>query len=295
MSEMLNRARGVLVGVTVGDCVGAPFEFKPGFAVRVLEIDQRSVFGHGVGCGTDDSETTWAVADAYLSASSDDQIVVRAGETLLAWLATGPKDVGGTTRQGLRAFAAHRDPARSGVTASEANGSLMRCSPTAIARHGDDPRAVREAHAISALTHASPVCLDSCAVYVRIVSALIDGVSIDDAIRIAQPTTRAIADALVAARDCPSVDAVHCAGTGHVVYAFTLAIWALLHTTSFEEGITAVVCAGGDTDTNAAIAGAVLGAHYGYDAIPRRWTNALVELDAILIRADAIHALRDKP
>ena len=40
----------------------------------------------------------------------------------------------------------------------------------------------------------------------------------------------------------------------------------------------AVAIAGGDTDTNAASAGAALGARFGLTAIPNRWRNAVAEL-----------------
>ena len=49
-----------------------------------------------------------------------------------------------------------------------------------------------------------------------------------------------------------------------------------LHTTSFEDGVVATVMRGGDTDTNAAIAGALLGALYGAPAMPRQWREAVL-------------------
>jgi ADP-ribosylglycohydrolase len=293
MEAVKDRGFGAFVGLTVGDCVGAPFEFKGAFPARRLEIDSPSVFGHLRGCGTDDTETTWAIADAYLS-GSDGDLVSRAGKELLAWLATGPKDVGGTTSRGLREFGRHGDAARSGDRVSEANGSLMRCVATGLVRRGDDSRLDAEASALSAITHGSEVCMDACAVYVQIVSSLIDGVSPEEAVAMVRPVTRRIEDAITVARVVDHLGQVNCDGIGHVVYAFTLAIWALLHARSFEDGLTAVVCAGGDTDTNGAIAGAVLGARFGFAAIPQRWISALIDLDAITTRAARLLGLREK-
>jgi hypothetical protein len=57
---------------------------------------------------------------------------------------------------------------------------------------------------------------------------------------------------------------------------------------SFEEGLRHVVGLGGDTDTNAAVAGALLGAAHGVDAIPNAWLDALAERDALQDEASAL-------
>ena len=49
----------------------------------------------------------------------------------------------------------------------------------------------------------------------------------------------------------------------------------------FEDGLRYVVGLGGDTDTNAAVAGALLGALHGVAAIPEPWLDRLAERDAI--------------
>jgi ADP-ribosylglycohydrolase len=55
---------------------------------------------------------------------------------------------------------------------------------------------------------------------------------------------------------------------GWVLIAFRNTLWQLLNAPSFEAGVVDTVMRGGDTDTNAAISGALLGAVYGLDAIP---------------------------
>ena len=63
---------------------------------------------------------------------------------------------------------------------------------------------------------------------------------------------------------------------GWVLIAFRNALWQLLHATNLEEGVVDTVMRGGDTDTNAAICGALLGAIYGQAAIPSQWTECLL-------------------
>jgi ADP-ribosylglycohydrolase len=82
--------------------------------------------------------------------------------------------------------------------------------------------------------------------------------------------TKAIDDA----SESPPADYLH--QQGWVVIAFQNALWQLLHAASLEDGVVDTVMRGGDTDTNAAIAGALLGAVYGHSAIPAQWVDKLL-------------------
>jgi ADP-ribosylglycohydrolase len=62
---------------------------------------------------------------------------------------------------------------------------------------------------------------------------------------------------------------------GWVLIALQNAFYQLLHAPSLEEGIVGTVMAGGDTDTTGAIAGALLGAVHGRQAVPARWVRAI--------------------
>lgn len=61
-----------------------------------------------------------------------------------------------------------------------------------------------------------------------------------------------------------------------MLIAFRNALWQLLHAPKLEEGVVDTVMRGGDTDTNAAICGALLGAVHGRGAVPAQWVNALL-------------------
>ena len=83
-----------------------------------------------------------------------------------------------------------------------------------------------------------------------------------------------VARALEAAADAPPADFQ--TQEGWVLIALQNAFFRLLHAPNLEEGVVATVMAGGDTDTNAAIAGALLGAVHGRDAVPTRWRSAVL-------------------
>jgi len=63
---------------------------------------------------------------------------------------------------------------------------------------------------------------------------------------------------------------------GWVLIAFQNAVWQLLHAQNLEEGVVDTVMRGGDTDTNAAICGALLGAMYGLEAVPTQWKEKVI-------------------
>jgi ADP-ribosylglycohydrolase len=63
---------------------------------------------------------------------------------------------------------------------------------------------------------------------------------------------------------------------GWVLIALQNALWQLLQAPNVEEGVVDTVRWGGDTDTNAAICGALLGAVYGREAIPAQWVECLL-------------------
>jgi len=70
-----------------------------------------------------------------------------------------------------------------------------------------------------------------------------------------------------------------------VLIALQNAFHELLHAPTLEEGVVATVRRGGDSDTNAAIAGALLGAVHGREAVPRQWRSMVLSCRAHLSRA----------
>ena len=72
---------------------------------------------------------------------------------------------------------------------------------------------------------------------------------------------------------------------GYTLRTLAAGLWAFWNVTSLEEGLLAVVRAGGDADTNAAVACAVLGAKYGFNSIPKEYVEGLIykeQLDEVV-------------
>lgn len=262
----LARAQGCLLGQVIGDSLGSLVEFSDRATIArrypqgVRDLADGGVWGTIAGQPTDDSEMALALARSILRQGGHDaQAALRAYRD---WLRSGPFDVGATTRAGLEG--APR-------AASEANGSLMRVSPIGVWAAGDPARAAAAAREDSRLTHPNAVCVEACAGFAAAIAA---GIASGDR---AEMLRAALEHANGAAREAiergaagePPRDFV--ANQGWVLIALQNAFRQLMHAPNLEEGIVATIAEGGDTDTNGAIAGALLGAAYGREAVPSRW------------------------
>ena len=80
---------------------------------------------------------------------------------------------------------------------------------------------------------------------------------------------------------------------GYTLKTLSAAIWCLYHTESFQEGLLAVVNAGGDADTNAAVACSLLGAKYGFNSIPSYYVDNLKKKSLLdKVTDDLLYILR---
>jgi len=291
--SQLTRAQGVLLGQLAGDALGSMVEFKSVQQIRELhpsglrQIGPSPVFGTLAGQPTDDSEMALALDRTLVQHGFDVEQIARSYAT---WMDSPPFDSGGTTRQALFpavaalqegqpvAEAARNHASRS----SEANGALMRQSPLAVwgANLPSEQLAAYVA-ADTELTHPSPVCVDaSCAYIVALAAAVREGLdaaaTYERAVawQVAHGRTATITDALAAAAS--QLPADYQTHMGHVPIALQNAFYQLLHAPDLEAGVVATVMAGGDTDTNAAIAAALLGGVYRLEAVPEQWCAAVL-------------------
>jgi ADP-ribosylglycohydrolase len=201
-----------------------------------------------------------------------------------------PFDVGGTTARALGAITVEDVRGRSCAVAatqaasrdSQANGALMRVSPLGVWGASRTPAEVAAAARLDAqLTHPHPVCQDASALFaVTVAAAIGTGLDAQQTYAFALEWARrerlepAVVKALEAAASEPPHDFMR--QQGWVLIALQNAFYQLSHAATLEEGVVATVRAGGDTDTNAAICGALLGAIHGRPAIPDQWQQMVL-------------------
>ncbi len=94
-----------------------------------------------------------------------------------------------------------------------------------------------------------------------------------------------VADALETTERLPWKDWEN---SGYTVSTMVGAFAALQQAKSFEEGLTWTVNRSNDADTTGCIAGALLGAKYGFSSIPKRWLSKLEDADALIVKAQKL-------
>ena len=120
--------------------------------------------------------------------------------------------------------------------------------------------------------------------------------SLEELIEIGERYDSRIREYLVQASqsDCLEDFILDDSSMGYTLKTLSVAIWCLFHCNSFEEGLLAVVNAGGDADTNAAVACSLLGARYGYSAIPQKYIDELIGKDSLGEIANNLINITDK-
>lgn len=292
-SGIRKRMLGCWLGQMAGDALGSQVEFRSAASLRsqwpegLRDIGPSPIWRTAAGQVTDDSEMAIELLHA-LSASPEKPDWDRVAANYIRWLQSHPFDIGGTVHGALAgaisALEGEGDLAarmrRSANPESKANGALMRQSPLAVWGYGYEPHIIGRLAAEDArLTHPNPVCLEASAVYVATMAHAIRwGCDAETAYKFALDYHQRfgqepdVFDALVkAASDAPP----YSHHIGYVLLALHNAFYQLLHTERFEDAVVEAVMIGGDTDTNAAIAGALAGAVYGADAVPERWEHTL--------------------
>ena len=275
--DMLSRAQGSLLGQLAGDSLGCRVEFRAPDDIRreypkgVRELADGGTWNTIAGQPTDDSEMALLLARMLADQGRYDPEEAR--KAYMFWLDSGPFDCGMTVAGGLRG---RPNPD------SQANGAMMRISPLGIFGANHDAGLVAEwARQDAAITHPHPVCQQANALFTMAIARTIrqgcDGRDLYEQIVTWAEDMKvdgSLLEAVRGAAESPPADYVR--QQGWVLTAFRNALWQLLHAPNLEEAVVDTVMRGGDTDTNAAICGALLGAVHGRNAVPDQWVDSLL-------------------
>lgn len=264
------RVEGALLGCALGDALGLPMEGLTSrqIAADFEPLDRFRLVGRR-GFVSDDTEQTALVAQSLLEGHDAAGVVRRFRHHLKWWVARLPFGIGlATLRAGLRLWFGFR---RSGVP-SGGNGAAMRAAIIGVVVSDPGLRwAVVDG--VSQVTHTHPLAVEG-ARYIAEAAALLaaDDECVDTVLRKALRAVQnpALATAIEQALDSPDTlqSAARIGTTGFVLHTVPLCAWAARHANSPMEGIVRVIRVGGDTDTHAAIVGALLGARFGAATLP---------------------------
>lgn len=292
--QLVSRARGALLGLVAGNQLGVPTE-RMGTADAI-----RQAFPNGIvdlapppknSPYDDDAAMALLLGESLLASKGFDANDV--AKRWVKWMKVDGRGIGMTTKRALTLIDRGKEPFEAGRLANQenpgrsaGNGSVMRCLPVALRYHDDLDRLIRVSTQQAAITHADERCTWGAAAVNLAARELLHGniYFIDEVLhRIGDRAPRALRDAIHRVpRERESDLPITRAGeAGYVVHCVEIAFWFATHDRSLEEALIALAQAGGDTDTNAAVAGALLGARYGDVALPPRWLDRLVGAQGI--------------
>lgn len=291
---MTDNAAGVLLGVACGDALGRPVEFQQPASIqrrhgRVTHMLADGTHGQPAGTITDDTEMALCIARSLVETGRFDpsDITTR----FVSWYESGPFDIGLLTSTVLSQLRDSGSWYEVGVTewkrrsegSNAGNGSLMRCAPYGIAFADESDTLVTASRVSSAITHADPRCQWGCV----ILNATIAGLLTDHdrplrrALKLAEDAPTELRNAceaiLTVQRGEQSHSDLELVNSGYVVSTLQAGLYHGLTASTAESAIVDAVMMGGDTDTIAAVTGAIAGARFGETALPDRWLQAIDE------------------
>lgn len=320
-----DRALGAMTGLALGDALGMPTQAFSRSQIsqrygnidrlRDATADQPIAPSMPAGSVTDDTEQAILVAGLLIDGHGTiDPAAFSAA--LIAWETSmrerGSRDLlGPSTKAAIDAIAEGSDPSESGRHGTT-NGAAMRITPVAIATPADSLlKAVVEA---SYVTHNTGLGISGAAAIAGAVSAGIDCAPVDQAVHAglalaerASAEGHWIAGASIAARGRWALDAVADRSDAELLDFVDQVIGTSVH--SQESVVAAIVLAdryrdrpfeglcqaaalGGDTDTIAAMCGAVLGASLGTSAFPPDVVTTVLDVSRLDL-APLVDALLD--
>ena len=291
MNNFLDKAKGSILGLALGDALGTTLEFKPKDSYEhITDMHGGGPFNLNAGQWTDDTAMMIGLAESLIQSGKNNPIAQL--YRYHAWYYHGVYsctgkcfDIGNTVRAAITKF----DRSKEGFCGSTApqsagNGSLMRLAPIPLFFYQSSLAVLfKEAEISSKTTHGEARCIQAC----QLMSYYLQRIYTSD-INLSKQNILAITHELTTLstnwhQDINDIlngkyldktrDEIF--GTGYVVQSLEAALWCFVHSDNFEQGALLAANLGDDADTTAAIYGQLAGAYYGYEKLPQHWLAKL--------------------
>lgn len=255
--------KSCIYGLAVGDALGLPFTNRERNTFSVRDMVSGGIHNQPAGTWSDDTSMALCILE---SITRKDKVNVEdIFENFSAWFYGGKFacngkvfDVGDTCRESITTGNAQYSELACG------NGSLMRTAPLALVDCSN-----QDIVDVSMLTHNHKLpaytCVSLCNILKKIVSHRNPALS-----RYMLHTQYGFIT------NNSKVDS-----DGYCVSTFEAALYCVANTSSYEHCVIKAVEMGDDTDTTAAVAGAIAGIMYGYNTIPKKWIETLQDKETI--------------
>lgn len=296
-----DKIKGVFYGQAIGDALGLGTEFltkdqvaeyyPQGLAHYSQIVRDKHRVRWAEGAWTDDTDQFLCIAQAIIQKKEVCELTF--AEELYRWFQNNPMGIGKTVYKvvSMPQFTLYPHKAAELVwklsgKRNASNGAIMRTSLLGTFDFWDLDKALDNTEKIARVTHWDARCIGSCVLVTMVIRHLL----LDDGelpphqlVQMAVGYHEDIREYIHRVQDDNLADLQlgDPENLGYTLKALGAGLWAYYHANSFEEGILKIIHEGGDADTNASVAGSILGARFGFCALPRHLVEGLANKDLL--------------
>ncbi|HLS70835.1 MAG TPA: ADP-ribosylglycohydrolase family protein [Chitinophagaceae bacterium] len=291
----VQKIKGVFYGQAIGDALGLGTEFLNKKTIQEYYPNGLNEYAQivqdkhrerwKIGDWTDDTDQFLCICDGILknNSANPQAFVVE----LYKWFKGNPMGIGQSTLKLLSLPEYTKKPFQASKFAWELsrrqnapNGGIMRASILGTYNFNNIDAVIKNTEENIKTTHWDPRCVGSAVILNYIIAHLIQNdrvVSIEEIIEIGKRYDSRIEEYILMAKndDISLLKLEEVKSMGYTLKALAAGLWAFFHAENFEEGILKIIHEGGDADTNACVAGSILGAKFGINNIPKNWQDSL--------------------
>lgn len=276
--QALDRAKGCLLGLAIGDAVGTTLEFLPRDRSHVHDMVGGGPFNLKAGEWTDDTSLALCLADSYLA--NGELNYADYLSRLCRWYQQGENsvngvcfDIGNATRDALEGWLNSGMGWIGNLDANTAgNGSIIRLAPTAIFRRNSLVATWMESQTQSKTTHRALEAVGCCELLGAKLHLALNGA---DKKEMCGPMMGPFHSRvmIINAGEYKQKTRDQIRSSGYVIDTLEAALWAVWNTDNFKDAILLAANLGDDADSVAATAGQIAGALYGVSGMPEEWVK----------------------
>ncbi len=299
-NQIIDKIKGVIFGQAIGDALGLATEFMSKEEVEnhypngIQSYSDCIIDNHRsrwkTGDWTDDTDQMLCILDSILELKSVDEKHI--ATQFLSWYLNNGLGIGVHTDKVFRIPQYASNPLKASEIVwnmskkkSASNGAIMRTSILGVWEYYNSFSIKNNTDIIAKTTHFDPRCVGSCVIISEVISQLIlnNTLTNEQLIELSKEYDTRIEEYILKALESSiaSLDLADKFEIGYTLKTMAAGLWVLNHSTDYFSGISSVILEGGDADTNASVAGAILGAKFGYSGIPNHLTKSLLHKEEL--------------
>jgi len=311
IKDLKTSVSSLILGLAVGDALGVPVEFRSRGSFRVDSMQGYGSHNQPPGTWSDDTSLALCLVDSLARGFAPEDIA----RNFVLWHDTGAFtahgqvfDIGISTARAINRLKEGIAPKKAGCIGENenGNGSLMRIAPLVFCLV-DRPKLERfiTTKTVSSITHAHEWSVTACFIYIEYLLKLLGGMEKKAAYKELQADFGFQEDCYdhgnrylgkdtlekfsrILWSDIDALPETDIKSGGFVIDTLEAALWCFLTTNNYRDAVLKAVNLGDDTDTTAAVTGALAGIAYGLKGIPPGWLAKLASYKDIRRLAGAM-------